>query len=611
MLAQAGVTSPNRGAVRPSIKSPSKGGYPSLLLAEDNGRSKESRAEMQDLAQFAASIGSSVGKVGTSSALDADEALADFRSAALASSQRRPSSAPGGRRQSRAPRFEVQPSSYSTSPKKKRVKDTTCLAQRARQLKYLVVIDPVLKKLKTNMRNAANCRGRLDYDWLFDHYDHDHSGELAVEEFRHMIRVLGKIRYTILSDEMIDDVFASIDVTDKGYMTEDDLIGWIESGPTTLWDDKHLNSYDPIACSRSRNAISVKDPLERPMKPLTSSDVIKKMGKEIETLKAQLTAKQSPGSSPESPVSPSDEADMSCLSAPVSPKVQAAIPGTESLHYGISVCRMHGCSLGLHLDASLVVDRVPWVGQVANWNVRRPERIVTPGDRIIEVNGKRGVRSIIRELKKQAKMEIFFARDIVPGVLTESETSKTGSPSPFLERNRLVLEGDSPPQGYSPAGRSQATVEKANPEDFTYSKIHVEVNRHAGENLGIELKNNTFPFEVTGVSWQGLIAGWNMKAERPVQVILPGDKIIEANFASSADGIMQECKRKAMLKLVFLRTTHKEAPRRPRSVYVFEDMSSGRPMWAQISATSGHTHAPWADLIGRSCFTREIATTQA
>jgi hypothetical protein len=97
----------------------------------------------------------------------------------------------------------------------------------------------------------------------------------------------------------------------------------------------------------------------------------------------------------------------------------------------------------------------------------------------------------------------------------------------------------------------------------------VEVNRCLGQDLGIDL---TYPdLKVVNVSWQGLIAQWNIKAQFAVTQIRSGDRIIGANTFKTMDEIVSACKRKSMLYLIFLRRVRKNSPQKPMAKYVFED----------------------------------------
>jgi len=107
------------------------------------------------------------------------------------------------------------------------------------------------------------------------------------------------------------------------------------------------------------------------------------------------------------------------------------------------------------------------------------------------------------------------------------------------------------------------------------------MGRCRGEDLGIDL---TWPhLVVVAVSWQGLIGQWNAKVEHqhPVMTIRPGDRIIEANNHHGVETIVNECKRKAMLQLVFARRTRTGAPRTQRSAHILEERHLN-PLWQTI-----------------------------
>merc|ERR1719424_881181 len=195
--------------------------------------------------------------------------------------------------------------------------------------------------------------------------------------------------------------------------------------------------------------------------------------------------------------------------------------------------------------------------------------MVEPGDKIVEVNGKRGAKGIVRELGKQVTFSIFLSRKIVPNA-----RPRDNSPGRPLA---LIKEGD----------ESEDASEVVEDDNVIERKIYVEVNRCHGEDLGVDL---TWPkLKIVSISWQGLIGRWNAKIHKDHnlpewKVIRPGDVIVEANKHSRTDKMLDECKRKAMLNLVLLRRTPKDIPETlspQKSAHVFEDTRLN-PVWATI-----------------------------
>jgi len=526
---------------------------------------RQDQAVWRDLHRFAEHIGTSVGKVDVNSPLGADKAAADFKSAAVWC---RSSSAPPGRNRSRG--------NESRYRRRKPREQTRTDAERARSLKYLVAIDPAMNKIKNNLRNAAFYMFRFDWDRLFNHYDRDNSGTIQFEEFRQLIRRDGKICHKTLSDDMLREIYMLVDEGGDGTIEITELIEWLESAGSNLWEEAHLDSYSPIPSRRVRSTIRVR---RRRVKVESKDDVIRKMGMELDFLKTQLQgAVMSPKE--ELAVTSANEVSQADVSEQQPARSESAKRGyalgsvepakatqfNTPLHFGIMVSRVHGESLGLHLSATMVVDCVKWSGQVGSWNVRHPEKMVQPGDKIVEVNGKRGSRAIIRELQRQQPLQIFLARTFArPSAKANLQPASLGVPGiAFIERDIA----------------GSAALDETQ-ENVSERRIPVEINRCRGEDLGIDL---TWPhLEVVAVSWQGLIGQWNAKVEHqhPVMTIRPGDRIIEANNHYHVESMVNECKRKAMLQLVFSRKTRKGTPRTQRSAHILEERHLN-PLWQTI-----------------------------
>lgn len=515
-------------------------------------RIKCSTVPEYDIVKFANQIGSSLGQVDHKPDINGARKTEDLRAAAKTSEMCE---------------VTLQKHRDEVEALRKANKCGRSIHEKARALKFLVVIDSAMHDIKKNLKNAALYKGKLDWTHLFKEYDRDKSGWIEFEEFRQLIRRSAKTNYKILPDDMLHQLFDAIDDEKCGEVATEDLISWLESPDTSLWDEVHKGSYHPLSCQKGggKHRILIQKKFEK-KGPVSKDEVMQDQKKQITELKQRLQDAQEEIANPKPPPTPPPEDDDEVLDAPDANRPWAPIPEEKEpdRFFAVSVSRVHGESLGLHLSANMVVEKVTWDGQIGLWNAREAERIVDVGDKIVEVNGRKGPTKILRELKKQKKLDLFLCRSPKPKSFAMS----------LAERRKKGNTGTEDSEQSNEAFKAEAD----NP-DYIVKRVNVEVNRDTGSDLGVDL---SWPhLKVLGMTWSGLVAGWNRSCRKEKDLVKVGDRIVMANNHTTPEEIFYECKRKAMLNLVFERHEKKGLPPKAPSTHILETKKLN-PLWTKV-----------------------------
>lgn len=402
---------------------------------------------------------------------------------------------------------EAAESAFESTKKVDLLGKKKTIAQRSHELKLMTVIDAAIKQIRYNLRNAAFYCGQRVWDRLFEQYDGDGSGRMDFGQFKSLVRRDGRVSERSVADDMLGIIFKSVDVENVGEIEISELVEWLEGSETTIWEDYHLNTYKPgLQPERKAQLSSNLSPQPKRsaggMVMDWKDELIQQMSRQIDELKSQLPGAQANGGDAKIQAQAGDD------------KAQAQTIA-QGLYFCISVSRFQGESLGLRLLPDLRIESVLWDGIVASWNAENPDKCVQSGDRIMEVNGKRDVSSIVDECQKLQHLDIFVER------LPVSEINK---------------EDD---DDYVTTYRQSIHV----------ITINVDVNRSMGEDLGLQLKWPAILVEK--ISWQGLIGAWNMK--HPDHAVQVGDQVTEVNGMRGAGNIVPELKRLKRLHIVFTR----------------------------------------------------------
>lgn len=166
----------------------------------------------------------------------------------------------------------------------------------------------------------------------------------------------------------------------------------------------------------------------------------------------------------------------------------------------VQVDRTEGGSMGIEAQnnqaqdgstETLEIDAVHQDGLVSNWNSWYPYWAVRPGDRIYQVNGVVGWKSMQQELRKNKMIDVSLARDI--------------------------------------------------------DRWTVEIDKSMGEGLGLGVVIESYKYIIADVFEGGLAASWN--AANPSMTICRGNRIIEVNGRCEIDAMTQELARDQWLTI--------------------------------------------------------------
>jgi Ca2+-binding EF-hand superfamily protein len=82
--------------------------------------------------------------------------------------------------------------------------------------------------IRRKLTAAAYSVGGVDWPHLFDHYDTDSSGGLALHEFQHIIRKDAKVTEIMMSNESVELLWNSIDKGSNGEIELEQFLAWLE-----------------------------------------------------------------------------------------------------------------------------------------------------------------------------------------------------------------------------------------------------------------------------------------------------------------------------------------------------------------------------------------------
>jgi len=98
---------------------------------------------------------------------------------------------------------------------------------------------------------------------------------------------------------------------------------------------------------------------------------------------------------------------------------------SASRPFVIHIEKVQGEQLGIEIDArKLMVRSVMPGGAVAAWNYENPQHKIRAGDRILEVNGRHGVNSILEECEQEVELAIVVQREGFHGRCYNDQTCK-------------------------------------------------------------------------------------------------------------------------------------------------------------------------------------------
>ena len=89
--------------------------------------------------------------------------------------------------------------------------------------------------IKRKLKSSAYSNHGIDYKHLFQVYDENNDGRLGLDEFRHALRVDGKVKMSRkggLSDHAIERVFRAIDRDNSGVIEYEEFVAWLDSNDT-------------------------------------------------------------------------------------------------------------------------------------------------------------------------------------------------------------------------------------------------------------------------------------------------------------------------------------------------------------------------------------------
>merc|ERR1719330_249661 len=169
----------------------------------------------------------------------------------------------------------------------------------------------------------------------------------------------------------------------------------------------------------------------------------------------------------------------------------------------------HGAKLGAELGTAataagseLVVEKIVEGGRLDAWNRGRPDKAVMPGDRIVQVNGRKGssetLMSVLESMHSEDHLEFVMRR----GDAIAAKPTFSPSSAARLQRGGVALP--------SPLG-----------QEWTITPM-----KH-GAKLGAELGTMSSELFVVKITDGGRLEAWNR--ERPDKAVKPGDRIVQVN----------------------------------------------------------------------------------
>jgi len=88
----------------------------------------------------------------------------------------------------------------------------------------------IMDKIKARLRAAGYSLGGLNLKKLHKHYDRDCNGVLSVNELTNSIRKDAKLTADIISDDVIRNIFSSIDTSEDGQISIEEFGHWLKPG---------------------------------------------------------------------------------------------------------------------------------------------------------------------------------------------------------------------------------------------------------------------------------------------------------------------------------------------------------------------------------------------
>jgi len=138
--------------------------------------------------------------------------------------------------------------------------------------------------LKQHLRAAAYTTGGVDLLKFQHDMDMDNSGNLSFEEFRHMIRTVGKLPANVFSDELVRRVFSSVDSSGNGLVSVSEFVAWLN-------EDSGRAEFSPGNLSPSHNQqVIARHELEAARAKLAAAEMAVKRHQEAEKALAQSEA---------------------------------------------------------------------------------------------------------------------------------------------------------------------------------------------------------------------------------------------------------------------------------------------------------------------------------